>query len=149
MTRSALQDSIERWLYHENYSFIESKTEENNFHVILKGLGTYRFPVEIFEPKRQPGIIVLGYKVFLQNRSTARFLKLNDDEQQKFKDSIKSFCDSIRAVHRVFREDGKVVVGVYLVLDNIERFTQQIIVDAINQVIDMGEKTNRFIMKTF
>ena len=76
-------------------------------------------------------------------------MKLNEQEQQKFKNSVKDFCDSIRTVHRIFREDGKVVVGVYVVLDKVERFTQQIMLDAINQVLEMSEKTNQFIMKTF
>ena len=76
-------------------------------------------------------------------------IKRNEQEQQKFKNSVKGFCDSIRIVHRIFREDGKVVVGVYVVLDKVERFTQQIMLDAINQVLEMSEKTNQFIMKTF
>ena len=149
MSRSQLQDSVERWLFHENYSFRESKTDEDVFRFILKGLGAYKIPIEIFEPKKQSGMIVLGGKIFLQNRHTARFLKLNEEEQQKFKNSVKDFCNSINAVHRIFREDGKVVVGAYMVLDNVERFTQQIVLDAINQVLDMSEKTSRFIMKTF
>lgn len=149
MIRSPLQNNIERWLFHENYSFKEVKTDEDNFRITIKGLGTYRLPVEIFEPKKQLGVIVLGCKIFLQNRQTARFLKLNGEEQQKFKNSIKDFCDSIKAVHRIFREDGKVVVGVYVVLDKVDQFTQQIVLDAINQVLEMSEKTNRFISKTF
>jgi hypothetical protein len=149
MVRSQIQNSIERWLFHENYSFSESKTAEDAFCFVLKGLGTYKIPIEIFEPKKQPGVIVVGAKIFLQNRQTARFLKLNKVEQQKFKDSVKDFCDSIKAVQKVFREDGKVVVGVYVVLDKVEQFTQQIILDAINLVLDMSEKTSRFIMKTF
>lgn len=149
MSRSQLQDSVERWLFHENYSFKESKTDEDAFRFTIKGLGAYKIPIEVFEPRKQTGVLVLGGKIFLQNRQTARFLKLNEQEQEKFKNSIKDFCDSIKAVHRVFREDGKVVVGVYVVLDKIEQFTQQIVLDAINQVSDMSEKTNRFIMKTF
>jgi hypothetical protein len=55
MSRSQLQDSIERWLFHENYSFKESKTEEDVFRFIIKGLGAYKIPIEIFEPKKQSG----------------------------------------------------------------------------------------------
>ena len=149
MSRSQLQNSVERWLFHENYTFRELKTEEDTFRFIIKGLGADKIPIEIFEPKKQLGVIVLGGKIFLQNRHTARFLKLNEEEQEKFKNSVKDFCNSINAVHRIFREDGKVVVGVYVVLDKVEQFTQQIVIDAINQVLEMSEKTNRFIMKTF
>ena len=149
MSRSQLQDSVERWLFHENYTFRELKTEEDAFRFIIKGLGAYKIPIEVFEPKKQLGVIVLGGKIFLQNRHTARFLKLKEEEQEKFKNSVKDFCESIKAIHRIFREDGKVAVGVYVVLDNVEQFTQQIVIDAINQVLEMSEKTNRFIMKTF
>jgi len=149
MSRSQLQDSVERWLFHENYAFSEIKTDEDTFRFIIKGLGADKIPIEIFEPKKQLGVIVLGVKIFLQNKQIARFLKLNEEEQKKFKNIVKGFCDSISAVHRIFREDGKVVVGVYVVLDNVELFTQQVVLDAINQVLEMSEKTNRFIMKTF
>lgn len=149
MPRSSLQNNIERWLFHENYSFKESKTDENTFHFVLSGLGAYKIPIEIFEPKEQPGVVVLGGRVFLQNRQTARFLKLNEAERQKFKNSIKDFSNSIMAVHRIFREDGKIVVSVYIVLDNIDQFTQQIILDALNHVLEMSEKMHSFIMKTF
>ena len=149
MARSHLQNNVERWLLHENYSFNESKTDEDSFRFTVKGLGAYKIPIDIFEPKKQQGVIVVGGKVFLQNRQTARFLQLNEEEQQKFKNSVKNFCDSIRAIHKIFREDGKVVVGVYVVLDKVELFTQQIVLDAINQVLEMSEKTNQFIMKTF
>jgi len=149
MGRSKLQDDIERWLTHENYSFAESREEGDVFRIVIKGLGTYRMPIEIFEPTKQPGVAVLGYKIFLQNRHTARFLKLNEGEQQKFKNTVGDFCASVGAINKIFREDGKVVVGVYLVLDNVERFTQQIIMDSISKVMEMGEKTNHFIIKTF
>lgn len=149
MNRPKLQDDVERWLVHENYRFGLAKTEDDSFRIVLRGQGTYGMPVEIFEPVKQQGVIVLGYKIYLQNRHTARFLRLNEEEQQKFKASIKDFCDSIGAIQRVFREDGKVVVGVYVVLDKVDTFTQQIIMDAIAQVIELGEKTNRFIIKTF
>lgn len=149
MTRSQLQNSVERWLFHENYTFRELKTEEDTFRFIIKGLGADKTPIEVFEPKKQPGVIVFGGKIFLQNRHTLRFLKLNEEEQEKFKNSVKDFCNSISAVHRIFREDGKVVVGVYVVLDKVEQFTQQVVLDAINQVLEMSEKTSRFILKTF
>ena len=75
MYRSQLQDSVERWLFHENYSFKESKIKEDTFRFIIKGLGAYKIPIEIFEPKKQSGVIVLGGKIFLQNRSTLFFFK--------------------------------------------------------------------------
>lgn len=149
MSVSRLQNNIERWLIHENYSFKGVKSSEDNFRLLIKGMGALKIPIEIFEPKKQPGVIVLGGKLFLQNRQTARYLKLNEQEQQKFKNSVKDFCNSIMVIHKIFRDDGKVVIGVYVVLDKIEQFSQQIILDALTQVSDMSERVNRFIMKTF
>ncbi len=146
---SHLADKIERWLVHENYQFTSLKSSENDFHFILKNFGSYNIPIEVFEPKKQAGVIVLGGKIFLPNKQTARYLKLLESEQQKFKDSLKMFCDSIRAIHKIFREDGKVVVSVYLVLDNVEVLSQELLMTSINQILEMSEKTNRYIMKTF
>ena len=144
-----LRDNVERWLIHENYSFKNVKDENNNFTIRVNDVGSFRIPIEIFEPKKQSGVLVLGGKVYLKNRQTGRYLKLTDSERQKFQNSVKEYCDSIRAVSKIFKEDGKVVVGVYLVLDKIENFNQQIVLDALGQVTEMSEKTNQFIMKTF
>ncbi len=144
-----LCNNVERWLIHENYSFKNVKDENNNFTIRVNDVGSFRIPIEIFEPKKQSGVLVLGGKVYLKNRQTGRYLKLTDSERQKFQNSVKGYCDSIRAVSKIFKEDGKVVVGVYLVLDKIENFNQQIVLDALGQVTEMSEKTNQFIMKTF
>ena len=144
-----LRDNVERWLIHENYSFKNVKDENNIFTIRVNNVGSFRIPIEILEPKKQSGVLVLGGKVYLKNRQTGRYLKLTDAERQKFKNSVKEYCDSIRAIHKIFKEDGKVVVGIYLVLDKVENFNQQIVLDALDQVTEMSEKTNQFIMKTF
>ena len=144
-----LRDNVERWLIHENYSFKNVEDENNNFTIRVNDVGSFRIPIEIFEPKKQSGVLVLGGKVYLKNRQTGRYLKLTDSERQKFQNSVKEYCDSIRAVSKIFKEDGKVVVGIYLVLDKVKNFNQQIVLDALGQVTEMSEKTNQFIMKTF
>jgi len=112
-----LHDNVERWLVHENYSFKAVKSDEDTFRILIKDIGSFRIPIEIFEPKKQLGVIVLSGKVFLRNPQTARYNKLTNSEQEKFKNLVKGFCDSIHAIHKIFKEDGKVVIGVYLVLD--------------------------------
>ena len=144
-----LRDNIERWLIHENYSFKEMERDQDNFCVVIRAVGSYRIPIKIFEPKRQPGVLVLGGKVYMKNRQTALYLKLNDSERQKFHDSVKEYCDSIRAIHKIFQEDGKVGVEVFLVLDKVAIFTQPIVLDAIGQLTELSEKTSQFVMKTF
>lgn len=144
-----LRDDIERWLVHENYSFKPVKSEQDTFHILIKDIGSFKIPIEIFEPKKQLGVIVLSGKVFLRNPQTARYNKLNESEQEKFKNSVKGFCDSIHAIHKIFKEDGKVVIGVYLVLDNVEKFTQEVVHYSLGQITEMSEKTYQFINKTF
>ncbi|MEE8181363.1 MAG: DUF2299 family protein, partial [Nitrosopumilaceae archaeon] len=114
-----LRDNVERWLIHENYSFKNLKDENNHFTIRVNDVGSFIIPIEILEPKKQPGVLVLGAKVYLKNRQTGRYLKLTDSERQKFQNSVKEYCDSIRAIHKIFKEDGKVVVGIYLVLDKV------------------------------
>lgn len=144
-----LRNNVERWLIHENYSFKDVKSNEDSFRIRIKDIGSFNIPIEIFEPKAQSNVLVLGGKVFLRNPQTARYNKLTESEQEKFKNSVKDFCDSIRAIHKIFKEDGKVVIGIYLVLDKIERFTQENVLEALGKVTEMSEKTYQFINKTF
>lgn len=146
---SQLRNNVERWLIHENYSFKDIQSNEDSFRIRIKDIGSFNIPIEIFEPKAQSNVLVLGGKVFLRNPQTARYNKLTDSEQEKFKNSVKDFCDSIRAIHKIVKEDGKVVIGIYLVLDKIERFTQENVLEALGKVTEMSEKTYQFINKTF
>jgi hypothetical protein len=149
MTGSKIKDSVERWLIHESYSFESIKNPENSFHFLVKHAGRYGIPVEIFEPKSQPGVIVIGAKAIMKNNQIARYLGFNDEEKVKFEKKIVDFCDSIQAINRVMTEDGKKKVGVFVVLDSKENINQQMIFDAIDRVSEMHEKTARFLMKTF
>ena len=144
-----LQNNVERWLVHENYKFTNKKTDDATFCSVIKNVGTFGTPIEIFEPKNQPGVLVLGGKVFFKNNQTLRYNKLTDSEREKFHDSVKDYCNSIYAISKIFKEDGKVVVGVYVVLDKVEQFTQQLVMDTISQVNEMSEKVTRFVLKTF
>ena len=144
-----LQNNVERWLVHENYKFSNKKNDDATFCSVIKNVGTYGTPIEIFEPKNQTGVLVLGGKVFFKNNQTLRYNKLSESERENFHNSVKDFCNSIYAISKVFKEDGKVVVGVYVVLDKVEQFTQQLVLDTISQVNEMSEKVNRYVLKTF
>ena len=57
---SGLRDSVERWLTHENYSFKLSNSDDTSFKILIKngdGLGNN---IEVFEPKGQENILVIG-----------------------------------------------------------------------------------------
>ncbi len=141
--------SVERWLIHENYKFSDIKNEENNFQIVIKHTGSFGTPIEIFQPKNQPNVLVVGGKIPLKNRQNARYLNLNEIEKGNFEKKVGDFCNSIQAIHKFLDEDGKKIVGVYVVLDDEKKFNQQDFANVIQQVIEMCEKTNQFLMKTF
>ena len=149
MSASRMRDNVERWLIHESMSFEGVKSSENSFQVLVKHAGQYGIPVDIFEPKSQPGILVIGAKVIMKNSQISRYLGFNEAEKEKFEQKITDFCNSIQAISKIITEDGKQKVGVYVVLDDKENINQQTVFDALDRVSEKHEKTSRFLLKTF
>ena len=146
---SGLRDSVERWLIHENYPFKSSTSDDTSFKILIKngdGLGNN---IEVFEPKGQENILVTGVKVSFHHKLIRRFLELNETEQEKIKTKIADFCYSIKAVHKFLDENGKKMVGVYIVLDKPEQLNQPFFIKTLEEIIEMSEKTNRFLIKAF
>jgi len=149
MSASRMRDNVERWLIHEGLTFEEMKNPENTFQILVKHAGKYGIPTEIFEPKSQPGVIVIGAKVILKDNQIARYLGFTEDEKEKFERRVTEYCNSIQAINRIVTEDGKQKVGVFVVLDDKENINQQTVLDAINRASELHEKTSRFLLKTF
>lgn len=149
MSASRMRDNVERWLIHEGMSFEGIKSTENSFQVLVKHAGQYGIPVEIFEPKSQPGILVTGAKVVMKNSQISRYLGFNEEEKEKFEQKVTDFCNAIQVISKIITEDGKQKVGVYVVLDDKENINQQTLFDALDRVSEMHEKTARFLLKTF
>ncbi|QLH06683.1 DUF2299 family protein [Nitrosopumilus ureiphilus] len=149
MSVSRLRDSVERWLIHEGLSFEAIKSTENTFQILVKHAGQTGIPVEIFEPKGQPGILVIGAKVVMKNNQIARYLGFNQQEKENFEKKVTNFCHSIQVINKNIAEDGKQKIGVYVVLDDKENINQQTVFDAIESVSEKHEKTSRFLLKTF
>ena len=144
-----MREDIERWLVHEGLSFEETKNSENSFQILVKHAGQYGVPAEIFEPKAQPGILVIGAKVIMKNNQIARYLGFSDEEKAVFANKVAGFCNSIYAINKIIAEDGKQKIGVYVVLDDKENINQQTVFDALDRISELHEKTARFLMKTF
>ena len=144
-----LHEDVQRWLIQENYSFNEAKTEEDNFKVIIKNADTFGNNLEIFEPKRQVNILVIGVKVPLKNNQMMRFLKLNEKEKENFEKKITDFSYSIKAINKFFDEDGKKKVGVYIVLDKKEQLNQPNFTKTLAQIVEISDKTSQFLYKVF
>ena len=146
---SRLRDNVERWLIHENYSFKLSNGNDTSFKMLIKngdGLGNN---IEVFEPKGQENILVTGVKVSFHHKLIRRFLELNETEQEKIKNKIADFCYSIKAVHKFLDENGKKMVGVYIVLDKPEQLNQPFFIKTLQEITEMSERTNRFLIKAF
>jgi hypothetical protein len=144
-----MRDNVERWLIHESLSFNPVKSEENSFQILVKHAGQYGIPVDIFEPKSQLGILVVGAKVEMKNNQIIRYRGFTDEEKTKFSDKLSDFCNSIQAISKIISEDGKQKVAVYVVLDDKENINQQTMLDAIESLSEKHEKTSRFLLKTF
>jgi len=144
-----LHEDVQRWLIQENYSFNEAKTEEDNFKIIIKNADAFGNNLEIFEPKQQANILVIGIKVPLKNNQMVRFLKFTGYEKENFEKKITDFCYSIKAVNKFFYEDGKKKVGVYIVLDKKEQLNQPSFTKTLTKIIEMSDKTTQFLYKAF
>ena len=92
-----LHQSVERWLIQENYNFEELRSNEDKFKFIIKNGDAFGNNLEIFEPKQQLNILVIGIKISLKNNQMMRFLKLNKVEKENFEQKIADFCYSIKA----------------------------------------------------
>ena len=142
-----LHDNVERWLVQENYSFNEIKTEDN-FKIIIKNADAFNNNLEIFEPKQQSNVLVIGVKIPLKSKQMIRYLKLNQKEKENFEKKITDFCYSIKAINKFFDEDGVKKVGVYTVLDKKDQLNQPNFIKILTKIIEMSDKTSQFLYKT-
>jgi len=143
-----LHENVERWLLQENYTFNKTKTDEN-FKIIIKNADPFNNNLEIFEPKQQANILVIGVKIPLKTNQMIRFLKLNQKEKENFEKKITDFCYSIKAINKFFEEDGVKKVGVYIVLDKKEQLNQPNFMKTMTKILEMSDKTAQFLYKTF
>ena len=149
MSVSRMRDNVERWVIHEGLSFDEVKNPENNFQILVKHAGQSGIPVDVFEPKGQPGILVIGAKVVMKNSQIARYLGFSAEEKERFEKKVNDYCNSIQVINKIITEDGKQKVGVYVVMDDKENINQQTMLEAIENVSEKYDQTSRFLLKTF
>ena len=148
MEAARLRDSVERWLVHESYRFYQTENEENDFTLTVKHAGSFGNRIEVFSPRQQNVVLVVGSLVPLKNSQNARYQRLNHAQRASFAKRVDDYCHSIRAISRTRMEDGKPVFGVYVVLDDEERFNQNDFSEAMIRVAEMGDMVSRFLVKT-
>ena len=144
---SRLRDNVERWLVHENYEFQQVKSDDTSFKILIKNSDGLGNDTEVFEPEGQDNILVVGIKLALKTKQQIRFRELNEIEQENYKKKIDDFCYSIKAVHKFLDEDGKKMVGIFIVLDKQEQLNQPSFFKTLGEITEMSEKTNRFLIK--
>ena len=144
---SRLRDNVERWLVHENYEFQQVKSDDSSFKILIENSDGLGNDTEVFEPKGQENILVIGIRIALKTKQQMRFRELNDIEQENYKKKIDDFCYSIKAVHKFLDEDGKKMAGIYIVLDKQEQLNQPSFFKTLQEITEMSEKTNRFLIK--
>jgi len=145
---SNLHDSVERWLVQDGYSITEAKTEDN-FKIIIKNIDAFSNDLEIFEPKEQTNVLVIGVKIPLKGKQMMRYRLLNQKEKEYFEQKMPAFCYSVQAISKFFDEDGMKKVGVYIVLDKKEQLNQPNFIATLPKIIEASEKTAQFLYKSF
>ena len=145
---SNLRDSVERWLVQDGYSITETKTEDN-FKIIVKNIDAFSNDLEIFEPKQQTNVLVIGVKIPLKGKQMMRYRQLNEKEKDNFEKKMTDFCYSIQGINKFFDEDGMKKVGVYIVLDKKEQLHQPSFIATLPKIIEISEKTAQFLFKSF
>lgn len=143
----SLRDDVERWLVHEGYSYRSAAGDDETFKLVIKHVGGFGSRAEIFEPKKQPGVLVIGTMTPLNNSQNARYLGLGQERQKEFDGRIAEYCRSIRAVHRMQTENGRKMIGTYIVLE--DQINHTTFSDSLQQAAQMGDMVTRYLIKTF
>jgi len=143
-----LHDSVERWLVQDGHSVIETKTDDN-FKIIIKNFDAFGNNLEIFEPKQQADVLVIGVKIPLKSKQMIRYRQLNQKEKENFEKKITDFCYSIQAISKYIDENDMKKVGVYIVLDKKEQLNQPTFIATLPKIIEVSEKTAQFLYKSF
>ena len=145
---SNLHDSVERWLVQDGHSVIETKTDDN-FKIIIKNIDAFGNDLEIFEPKEQAGVLVIGVKIPMKSKKMIRYRLLNQKEKENFEKKMTDFCYSIQAINKFFDEDGMKKVGVYIVLEKKDQLNQPSFIATLPKIIEASEQTTQFLYKSF
>ncbi len=144
-----IQNNVERWLVHEGLKFKYQKHDDATFKVIISGPPEIQdIDTEIFEPASQQGVIVVGKRCPFKTTQNQRYLNMTQDEQQKIQDRIAKYCDSVGAVHRFMMDNGRVMVGVYIVIDSQEMQNQSYFSESLRQTIQMADSVKEYMRRT-
>lgn len=146
---SRIQSNVERWLIHEGLRFKYQKPDDDHsFKVVISGPPDVRdMGTEIFEPVKQPGVIVVGRGCPFGTRLNQRFLNMTASEQQRVQERIAEYCNYVGAVHRFLIDSGRNIVGVYVVIDSADRQNQSDFSESLRQITRISDQVKEHIRR--
>ncbi len=146
---SKTQDNVERWLVHAEFKFkYATDPSTEMFKIMISSPDSYDEGTEVFEPRNQPGTIVIGKRRMLRSNANKRFFDMTPEEQNLVEQKISSYCDLLEAVHRFFIENGRKGVGVYIVLDPNRGYNQMDFLNSLERIIEMADRLAMYMKKT-
>lgn len=147
---SRIQNNVERWLVHEGLRFKYQKPDNDHaFRVVISGPPDVRdVDTEIFEPAGQPGVIVIGRRCPFGTGLNRRFLNMTASEQQRVRDRITEYCNSVGAVHRFLIDNGRNIVGVYIVIDSTDRQNQSDFSESLRHITSMSDQVKEHVRRS-
>lgn len=147
---SKAQNDVERWLIHEGLRFrYAKKMPEESFKLIISNPDGRDDGTEVFEPAKQPGVIVVGRKCPYTWSQNARFQNMTQSERDAAEARIEDYCQYLGVVHRFLTEDGLRMVGVYVVLDAENMQNQEGFSDALRAVAEAKDTLKDRLRRTF
>ena len=146
---SRIQNNVERWLVHEGLRFKYQKPDhDHSFKVVISGPPDVRdIDTEIFEPAKQPDVIVVGRRCPFGTRLNQRFLNMTASEQQRVRERITEYCNYVGAVHRFLMDNGRSIVGVYVVIDSADRQNQSDFSESLRQITRISDQVKEHIRR--
>ena len=146
---SIIQNNVERWLVHEGLKFNYHKPDDNHaFKVVINGPAHVQdIDTEVFEPAKQLGVIVIGRKCPFGTNQNKRYLNMSESEQKKMQERIAEYCNSIGVVHRFLIENGRSIVGIYIVIDSKEKQNQVDFSEALRNITNISDTVKDHIRR--
>ena len=138
-------DYMQRILYASSKAIVEHMKESLSYSEVTKIIS---ISILSFDFGSGDDYIYKGTTnlIGLHNKS---LLQLNEKQKENLEKKITDFCYSIKAVNKFFYEDGRKKVGVYIVLDKKEQLNQPIFTKTLIKIIEMSDKTRKFLYMVF
>ena len=140
----ALKEDVGLWLEREGYRFSYTKRFWAAYTIRIKPQGSMAGPIEI--SNGSDASLEITILIPLTDVQNKRYHRLNAIRKGGYGQSIGTYCHSIGAKSmRDYDGKGRLIVSVFLDLDNPNGFDPQEFAKTMNRVVEMGDKVVRFL----